>query len=84
MIDIGLHFLVQDLTPDFRMGIMELNFHMDEKTPSPNERLKNSQRGTERKYLRLKRKVPGRPSGPAEFKFINLSSSGSILKIMKK
>jgi hypothetical protein len=43
---------------------MELNFQMDENIPSFNERLKISQRGVERKDLRLKRKVPGRPFGP--------------------
>jgi len=57
---------------------------MDENTPSSNECMKISQKGVERKDLRLKRNVPGSPSGPAEFTFLNLSKLDSISEILKK
>jgi hypothetical protein len=76
--EIGLYFLTSDLSPDFKIGVSELSFHMDGNILSFNELLKISQRDMERKYLRLKRKVPGIPSGSIDLTFFNLSRPDSI------
>jgi len=59
---------------------------MDGKAPSPNERLKISQREVERKdlWLNTKKECFRKPSDPAEFTFFNLSRPDSISAILKK
>lgn len=57
--EIGLKFLMSDISPDFKIGVIELNFQMDGTVRSFNKWLKINQIDTKRKDLKLKLKIPG-------------------------